>query len=175
MMKLSMVTLTRLVLPARCLSVAVTQPPSSDKDTPPVIPPHILAALKAYAPASKVTPAVSEMAVTKVRNLGLHARLALLTLILACHRTEASLPLLSTTQRCPPRSPVKCSNSSPIPLPATQAGIEVSQLHAFYSAILMRHKSDMFTPVLPLGLTTSLQKCARKLSSLAVSTRSQRT
>jgi hypothetical protein len=33
--------------------------------------------------------------VTKVRNLGLHARHALLALILACHRTEASLLLLS--------------------------------------------------------------------------------
>ena len=139
------------------IDLAVTQPPSSDKDTPPVTPPHILAALKAYAPASKVTPAAQSSlpakcstnseTVTKVRNLGLHARLALLALILACHRTEASLPLLSTSQRCPPRSPVKRSNSAPSSLPTTQAGIEVSQLHAFYSAILTRHKSDTFTPV----------------------------
>ncbi len=138
------------------IDLAVTQPPSSDKDTPPVTPAHILAALKAYAPASKVAPAVhptptkcptNSETVTKVRNLGLHARLALLALILACHRTEASLPLLSPIQRCPLRSPVKRSHSSPTPLPATQAGIDVSQLHAFYGAILTRHESDTFTPV----------------------------
>lgn len=139
------------------IDLAVTQPPSSDKDTPPVTPAHILAALKAYAPASKVTPAAhstpakcstNSETVTKVRNLGLHARLALLALILACHRTEASLPLLSPLQKCPLRSPVKRSHSSPAPLPATtQAGIDVSQLHAFYGAVLTRHGSDTFTPV----------------------------
>lgn len=139
------------------IDLAVTRPPSSDKDTPPVTPPHILAALKAYAPASKVAPAAQSTVsakcstnseiVTKVRNLGLQARLALLALILACHRTEASLPLLSPIQRCPPRSPIKRSNSSPSPLPATQAGIEVSQLHTFYSVVLTRHQSDTFTPV----------------------------
>jgi cell division control protein 6 len=139
------------------IDLAVTQPPSSDKDTPSITPAHILTALKAYAPASKVTPApqstlpvkcsTNSETVTKVRNLGLHARLALLALLLACHRTEASLPLLSPIQRCIPRSPVKRSHSSPNPLPATQAGIDVSQLHAFYSAILTRHESDTFTPV----------------------------
>jgi cell division control protein 6 len=138
------------------IDIAVTQPPSSDKDTPPVTPAHILAALKAYSPASKVAPAAQSTptkcstnseTVTKVRNLGLHARLALLALILACHRTEASLPLLSPIQKCPLRSPVKRSHSSPTPLPATQAGIDVSQLHAFYSAVLTRHGSDTFTPV----------------------------
>ncbi len=138
------------------IDLAVTQPPSSDKDIPPVIPAHILAALKAYAPASKVAPAAQSTptkssttseTVAKVRNLGLHARLALLALILACHRTEASLPLLSPIQRCPLRSPVKRSHSAPNPLPTTQAGIDMSQLHAFYSAMLTRHESDTFTPV----------------------------
>jgi cell division control protein 6 len=139
------------------IDIAVTRPPSSDKDTPPVSPPHILTALKAYAPASKVTPAAQSTVpaksstnsetITKVRNLGLHARLALLALMLACHRTEASLPLLSPIQKSSPRSPVKRSHSSPNPLPATQAGIDMSQLHAFYSVILTRHGSDTFTPV----------------------------
>jgi cell division control protein 6 len=139
------------------IDLAVTRPPSSDKDTPPVTPAHILAALKAYSPASKVAPAAQSTpakcstnseTVTKVRNLGLHARLALLALILACHRTEASLPLLSPLQKCPLRSPVKRSHSSPTPLPTTtQAGIDVSQLHAFYGAVLTRHGSDTFTPV----------------------------
>jgi cell division control protein 6 len=139
------------------IDLAVTQPPSSDKDTPPVTPAHILAALKAYSPASKVAPAAQSTpakcstnseTVTKVRNLGLHARLALLALILACHRTEASLPLLSPIQKCPLRSPIKRSHSSPAPLPTTtQAGIDVSQLHAFYGAVLTRHGSDTFTPV----------------------------
>jgi cell division control protein 6 len=135
------------------IDLAVTQPPASEKDTPPVTPSHILAALKAYAPASKVPPALpfkgstdSEI-VNKVRNLGLHARLALLALLLACRRAEASLPLLSHPQASPPRSPVKRSNSSPTPPPATQTNIDMSQLHAFYGAILARGESGTFTPV----------------------------
>ncbi|KAI9509182.1 P-loop containing nucleoside triphosphate hydrolase protein [Russula earlei] len=121
----------------RAIDLAVTQPPASDKDTPPVTPSHILAALNAYAPAFKAC---------NVRNLGLHARLALLALVVACRRTEASLPLLTPAQGCPPWSPVKRSNSSPT-LPPTQAGIQVSQLHVFYVAMLTRHGSDAFTPV----------------------------
>jgi len=138
------------------IDLAVTQPPADDKDTPPVTPPHILAALKAYAPASKVVPVVSSTTpvksstnsetVTKVRNLGLHARLALLALVLACRRTEASLPPISS-QGIPPRSPVKRSSSLPTPLPTTQAGIEVSQLHTFYCTILTRNETGTFTPV----------------------------
>ena len=138
------------------IDLAVTQPPPSDKDTPPVTPAHILAALKAYSPSSKVAPAAQSTpakcstnseTVAKVRNLGLHARLSLLALILACHRSEASLPLLSPIQKCPLRSPIKRSHSSPNPLPTTQAGVDVSQLHAFYGAVLTRHGSDTFTPV----------------------------
>ncbi|KAH9978853.1 P-loop containing nucleoside triphosphate hydrolase protein [Lactifluus volemus] len=111
-----------------------------EKDTPPVTPSHILAALKAYAPASKVPPALPPQS-------GLHARLALLALLLACRRAEASLPLLSHPQASPPRSPVKRSNSSPTPPPATQTNIDMSQLHAFYGAILARGESGTFTPV----------------------------
>jgi cell division control protein 6 len=138
------------------IDLAVTQPPASDKATPPITPPHILAALKVYAPASKVAPVVpstpvkgstNSETVTKVRNLGMHARLALLALVLACRRTEASLPLLSSPQGSPPRSPVKRSGSLPTPPPTTQQGIEVSQLHTFYSTILTRHESGTFTPV----------------------------
>jgi cell division control protein 6 len=139
------------------IDLAVTQPPASEKDTPPVTPSHILAALKAYAPASKVPPAPSPAlpskgctnseTVNKVRNLGLHARLALLALLVACRRAEASLSLLSHPQASPPRSPIKRSNSSPTPVPATQANIDMSQLHAFYGAILARGKSGTFTPV----------------------------
>jgi cell division control protein 6 len=140
------------------IDLAVMQPPSSGKDTPPVTPDHVLAALKANAPSSKVAPAAQSTpakcstnseTVTKVRNLGLHARLVLLALVLASHHTEASLPLLSPLQKCPLRSPVRCSHSSPAPLPTTtQAGIDVSQLHTFYGAVLTRHGSDTFTPVL---------------------------
>ena len=139
------------------IDLAVTQPPSNDNNTPPVTPAHILAALKAYAPASKVTPSASATStnksstnsetVTKVRNLGLHARLALLALVLACRRSEASLPLLSSSQPSPPRSPVKRSSSLPAPPPTTQASIELSQLHAFYGTILTRNESGSFTPV----------------------------
>jgi cell division control protein 6 len=139
------------------IDLAVTQPPASDKDTPPVKPSHILAALKAYAPASKVAPAASSTlpsksstnseTVAKVRNLGLHARLSLLALLLASRRAEASLPLLLAAQASPPRSPIKRSSSSPIPMSAIQASIEMTQLHAFYGTILTRGESDTFTPV----------------------------
>ncbi|KAI9442429.1 P-loop containing nucleoside triphosphate hydrolase protein [Lactarius indigo] len=137
------------------IDLAVTKPPATDNDTPPVSPAHILAALKAYAPASKVAPAISSSAksvtnsetVIKVRNLGLHARLTLLALLLASRRTEASLPLQSPTQASLPRSPIKRSNSSPSPLPPVQASIETSQLHAFYGVILTRGESGTFTPV----------------------------
>ena len=139
------------------IDLAVTLPPATDNDTPPVSPAHILAALKAYAPASKVAPAISSLSakgaatnsetVIKVRNLGLHARLALLALLLASRRTEASLPLQSPTQGSRPRSPVKRSNSSSSLLSPVQASIETSQLHAFYSAILTRGESGTFAPV----------------------------
>jgi cell division control protein 6 len=139
------------------IDLAVTQPPASEKDTPPVTPSHILAALKAYAPTSKVAPAASPAlpsksstnseTINKVHNLGLHARLALLALLLACRRAEASLPLLSHPQASPSRSPMKRSNSSPTALPAIQANIDMSQLHTFYGAILARGESCTFTPV----------------------------
>jgi cell division control protein 6 len=139
------------------IDLAVKQPPSNDNVTPPITPAHILAALKAYAPASEVASAASSIptvksstnseTVTKVRNLGLHARLALLALVLACRRTEASLPLLSSSQSSPSRSPVKRSSSVPTPLPTTQANIDLSQLHTFYGAILTRNESGSFTPV----------------------------
>ena len=139
------------------IDLAVTQPPATDNDTPPVTLAHVLAALKAYAPASKVAPAVSSSpsakittnseTVIKVRNLGLHARLALLGLLLASRRTEASLPLQSPTQGFHARSPIKRSNSSPSLLHAVTTSIETSQLHTFYSALLTRGESGTFTPV----------------------------
>ncbi|KAH9045098.1 P-loop containing nucleoside triphosphate hydrolase protein [Lactarius hengduanensis] len=138
------------------IDLAVTRPPATDNDTPPVSPAHILAALKAYAPASKVAPAISSPSakgttnsetVIKVRNLGLHARLTLLALLLASRRTEASLPLQSPTQGPHPRSPIKRSKSSSSPLPPVQASIETSQLHAFYGVVLTRGESGTFTPV----------------------------
>ena len=138
------------------IDLAVPQPPADDKATPPVTPPHILAALKAYAPASKVVPAISSTTlvksltssetVCKVRNLGLHAQFALLALVIACRRTETSLPPILSRGN-PPRSPVKRSSWLPTPLPTTQAGIEVSQLHTFYSTILTRNETGTFSPV----------------------------
>lgn len=139
------------------IDLAVTQPPATDNDTPPVSPAHILAALKAYTPSSKVAPAISSSSsakgatnsetVIKVRNLGLHARLALLALLLASRRTEASLPLQAPPSQGLPRSPIKRSNSSPSVLPPVQASIEASPLHTFYGAILARGGSGTFTPV----------------------------
>jgi cell division control protein 6 len=135
------------------IDLAVPQPPADDKDTPPVTPAHILAALKAYTPTSKVVPATtpvksstSSETVGKVRNLGLHARLALLALVVASRRTETSLPPILSLGNSP-RSPVKRSSSLPTPLPTTQGGIEVSQLHMFYSTILTRNETGTFSPV----------------------------
>ncbi|KAI0305517.1 P-loop containing nucleoside triphosphate hydrolase protein [Multifurca ochricompacta] len=139
------------------IDLAVTHPPANDKDMPPVTPSHILAALKAYAPVSKVVPAASSTAlpkasinneiVNKVRNLGLHARLALLVLLLACRRSEASLTLLSPTRVPSPCSPIKRTNSPSNSQSVSRATTELSQLHTFYCSILGRGGSTTFSPV----------------------------
>ncbi|KAJ7647053.1 P-loop containing nucleoside triphosphate hydrolase protein [Roridomyces roridus] len=107
-----------------------------------VAPSHILAALKAYSPASTVPPRVGGAAptnseiVTKIRSLGLHARFALLALLLASKRVEAGLSLSSA-----PASPVKRAASSAFSI------IDPTQLHSFYSVVLSRSADGMFPAV----------------------------
>ncbi|KAH9484956.1 Cell division control protein 6-like protein [Psilocybe cubensis] len=124
-----------------------------------VTPQHVLAALKAYTPASRTTQASGASSatsmtssnsetVTKIRNLGLQARLVLLAILLASKRLEAGLPLLPSAS--PPRkssaSPMKRTTSLPNPSPVSP-GVETSALHAYYTTVLSRTESGIFDAV----------------------------
>ncbi|KAF9568234.1 P-loop containing nucleoside triphosphate hydrolase protein [Agrocybe pediades] len=123
-----------------------------------VTPAHVLAALKAYTPAAasakgpstSPSPSNSET-VTKIQNLGLQARLCLLTILLASKRAEAGLPLSSSVNASPRKStpsPIKRSTSLPnAPTTPSSVGIEVSALHTYYTSILSRIESGLFEPV----------------------------
>ncbi|KAK0467707.1 P-loop containing nucleoside triphosphate hydrolase protein [Desarmillaria tabescens] len=115
-----------------------------------VAPAHILAALKAHGPLNKTSPFSSSSTAgscgndiaSKVKSLGLQARLVLLSVLLSSKRMEASLPLATSTLS----SPTKRSQSSPR-LPVVATTVEMSQLHVFYSDVLRRGDSDVFVPV----------------------------
>ncbi|KAF5386236.1 hypothetical protein D9615_002675 [Tricholomella constricta] len=132
-----------------------------------VTPTHILAALKAYTPSSTSTsatkatspaktstiaPSTSEI-VTKVNGLGLQGRLVLLCLLLASRRLEANLPITAvnsttSTPKKSPSSPIKRSSSLPNPtLNVTGVGIDPSQLHTYYGAVLTRSDGGLFEAV----------------------------
>ncbi|GLB45080.1 putative AAA domain containing protein [Lyophyllum shimeji] len=132
--------------------------------TPSITPSHILAALKAYTPSTSVSTAKSAKAastipstthseiVAKVNNLGLQARLVLLCILLASKRLEANLPITAATNliasptKKSPASPVKRSAS--LPNPSTSGvGIDPTQLHAYYGAVLARSDSGVFDTV----------------------------
>ncbi|KAF8893389.1 P-loop containing nucleoside triphosphate hydrolase protein [Infundibulicybe gibba] len=130
--------------------------------TPPitVTPTHILSALKAYTPSgpkavssASTTPARSSTGngeiVSKVRNLGLQARLVLVSMLLASRRLEAgqglSLSTSSTsTPKKGPRTPIKRTSSLTSP---TVISVDITQLHAYYTAILTRGEAGVFEPV----------------------------
>ncbi|KAJ6594225.1 P-loop containing nucleoside triphosphate hydrolase protein [Mycena capillaripes] len=146
------------------IDLAVASPVSSPSPTPSrveenplnpttksaVAPSHVLAALKAYTPSSTLATraagtgpspvTTNSEIVTKIRSLGLHARLVLLALLLASKRLEAGLPLSSTS-----------NSSSPVKRGAAPAsaigGLDPAQLHAFYIAILSRSCDGVFSPV----------------------------
>ncbi|KAJ7141510.1 P-loop containing nucleoside triphosphate hydrolase protein [Mycena epipterygia] len=115
-----------------------------------IAPSHILAALKAYTPSAAPAPraagispspaATNSEIVTKIRSLGLHARLVLLALLLASKRLEAGLPLSSTSSSS---SPVKRASS----FASAFGAVDPTQLHAFYIAILSRSCDGVFSPV----------------------------
>lgn len=117
---------------------------------PTVTPPHILAALKAYTPASSVPPpsnaspfakAADSELVVKTRNLGLQSRIVLLAILLASKRLEASLPLLPGSSSIP-SSPSKSSST-----PSPSSAVEINHLHSFYSTIIGRSQGDVLTAV----------------------------
>ncbi|KAF9482254.1 P-loop containing nucleoside triphosphate hydrolase protein [Pholiota conissans] len=131
-----------------------------------VTPQHILAALKAYTPSSpskssaSSTPSSTPTAATsssetfnKINNLGLQARLALVSILLASKRVEAGLSLsASTSPSASPKkstaSPMKRSTSLPNPATNRQAvGIETGVLHSYYTGLLSRTEMGLFEPV----------------------------
>jgi cell division control protein 6 len=137
------------------LAVTGSKVPVADANplaTPPPIvrPDHILAALKAYLPsantahssASTLSPTSSET-VSKVRNLGLQVRLALLCTLLASKRT-ATLFVSGSTNSTPTKSPMKRANST---ISQRTPGLDIAQLHTYYSSVLTRGDNDIFTPV----------------------------
>ncbi|KAG0703233.1 P-loop containing nucleoside triphosphate hydrolase protein [Suillus ampliporus] len=141
------------------IDLAVTGSKVTDVDanplaTPPlsVKPDHILAALKAYLPStggsrtsSSLTPSsTSNETVSKVRNLGLQVRLALLCMLLASKRMGATLALSASTTSTPTKSVVKRASSA---VSQKTAGLDVAQLHTYYSTVLTRADNDIFTPV----------------------------
>ncbi|KAI0030770.1 P-loop containing nucleoside triphosphate hydrolase protein [Vararia minispora EC-137] len=139
------------------IDIAIAQAAGPRDVTPPVTPAHIQAALKAYAPAthagsratslgSSKTQCNSEM-VAKISNLGLHSRLVLLALLVACKRSEAGLATAGSRTSSPTTTrPMKRTSSAPA-FPTNTASIEMNQLHALYITMLTRDDGDIFTPV----------------------------
>ncbi|PPQ99761.1 hypothetical protein CVT24_009664 [Panaeolus cyanescens] len=146
--------------------------PSNDDENPlnapvaSVTPAHILAALKAYTPASgssKGTSAAPTAApsggnseiLNKVRNLGLQARLVLLAILLASKRLEAGLSLsisgnatISASPRKPTASPTKRTTSMSTSAPSSATpSLETSSLHTYYTNVLSRTENGLFEPV----------------------------
>ncbi len=129
---------------------------------PAVTPQHVLAAFKAYAPASATsklsTMIVSSTSATgsnnevliKIRNLGLQARIVLLAILLAFKRLEAGLSLSASAQLSPKKaaaSPIKRSHSMPNPSTCSSIGIDTNSIHAYYSLVMSRTESGLFEPV----------------------------
>lgn len=146
------------------IDLAVAATTTSDVlDAPPpvVTPSHILIALKAHASANVASPSIKpSMAsistrkisdsetVTKVQELGLHSRLALLSMMLARKRLEAGLPLSASTSVTATRTPVKRSTSVNTLATSNKANaLDANCLHAFYSTILTRGEGSPFVPV----------------------------
>ncbi|OCH93114.1 P-loop containing nucleoside triphosphate hydrolase protein [Obba rivulosa] len=151
------------------IDLAVASTSSDSLSTAPAVAPcHVLSALKAYAPAGSNSCAISMSSlptpastpvkrqagdsetVTKVRELGLHSRLVLLAMLLACRRISAGLTLSGapSPSPSPPRTPTKrTSSSNALSSPSKSASLETSQLHAYYSTILTRGENCLFTLV----------------------------
>lgn len=144
---------------------AITPSDPLNPPTPAVTPAHILAAVKAYAPAGKTTPAPATATsagssmprkasdsetVMKIRELGLQQRLVLLSALLAAKSVDAGVPLNgSSAAPSPSRSPVKRTQSSSLVQPSTLKvnSFDIGHLYNLYTIILGRVESGVFTAV----------------------------
>lgn len=120
---------------------------------PAVTPSHVLAALKTYTPStskrSTTTAATSlnNEIITKVRDLGMQARLVLLAILLASKRLEANLSISNSALPSPSKPSIKRSTSSPSSPSGTATDIDPTALHGYYVAVLKRSTNDVFSPV----------------------------
>ena len=123
--------------------------------TPPVTPSHILSALKAYGPSSNPgVPAGTSVSdktcdsetVVKVRELGLQARLVLLSMVLARQRLDAGLSLggISPSHPSTPRTPSKRSQNTS---DSQGLAMDVGHLHGYYKAVLGRSDNGVLNAV----------------------------
>ena len=126
-----------------------------------VTPQHILAALKAYTPATKAPTANSitnttlttsnSETVTKVCNLGLQAQLVLLSILLGSQRLEVGLSLSTSCNASPKKSTAsalkRTASSSNSWALGTAVGIETGLLHTYYSTVLARSDLGIFESV----------------------------
>ncbi|KAJ8518123.1 hypothetical protein ONZ45_g4744 [Pleurotus djamor] len=123
--------------------------------SPSVTPSHVLNAVKIHASAKATSSGVTSNnatseTVSKVQNMGLHARIVLISLIIASKRNEASIPITespSSSNHSTPKSPVKRSHSLPTTLPASSSGIDSSMLFNLYSQILARSEDGLLSAV----------------------------
>ncbi|KIK67494.1 hypothetical protein GYMLUDRAFT_37626 [Collybiopsis luxurians FD-317 M1] len=138
------------------IDLAVEPSPSAKEtsvlDTPTfaVTPAHVLSALKTHiptpintlTPSAESLPSASNSAiVSKISSLGLQARFALLSVLLASKRLEAGLTLSSLN------SSALTKHLKPGGLSAKDIGIDTLQLHVYYSSMLSRGDSDLCSPV----------------------------
>ncbi|KIY61330.1 P-loop containing nucleoside triphosphate hydrolase protein [Cylindrobasidium torrendii FP15055 ss-10] len=104
--------------------------------SPVVAIPHIVSAVKSHMPTAAKTggTTINSETVNKVKVLGLPARVVLTAVLAALKRLDLNLPLAGSTQAG------KCKS-----LNATT--LELSTLFTFYTAMLARDDSDVFTAV----------------------------
>ena len=134
----------------RALDIAVAGAVPSSAIT--VTPAHVLAALKASNAninASQTKSGGAET-VTRVRNLGLHARFALAALLLASKRVAAGLLLTGSGPSASFGKLKENAHSPSAPVIGRDAAtpvIDVTALHGFYVAILSRAADAVFRSV----------------------------
>ena len=129
------------------LAVTGSKAPTPDENplaTPPLIvrPDHVLAALKAYLPSTSTLSPTNSETVSMVQNLGLQARLALLSTLLASKRMSTFSPSGS-----PHSTPTKSLKRTSFAVSQRTSGLDIAQLYAYYSSVLTRGDNDIFNPV----------------------------
>jgi cell division control protein 6 len=155
-------TIFEILRGAMDLAVGSLPLPSSPKPTtqeerdemPSVTPAHVLSALKAYSPSSgsrDTSTSITSELIAKVRNLGLQARLALLSLSLAIKRVESGLSIHDTpASPKKSRSPTKRTSSSftfTCPSSLVRSCVDSPSLYGYYVGLISSTRSDTFTPV----------------------------